>query len=341
MLTGEKVFSKIQEGAEGTPGVAVAATAMLNMESGSISELDRAEGAPQEDYGVISDRQPSRAYYGVRLMKIPMKGVVRFEDFMRYLEPGIAGDISPTNPYAGVYLWTYTGDDDADTVVSRTLKVGDQINQYQSAYCLVEKVHIFYDALAAGSNAPWKMEVDYFGQDLEPGSFDSVVALGAAETPMGHLTRIYFGSTATPFNSLGEIAGSLVKFDMTIETGITTRKYGGTTDTFDAHGRLNRKVEFTGTVFATADGESVYYEPWQSANSTAVLEKRMRIQSTGSDIAGGYARQLTIDERIQVKQVKMGEHNGAATFDIMGAGVDDATLGSNIQIAVQNAVPTI
>ena len=343
ILTGERVFGKTQEGVESTPGTPVATTAMLNMETGSIPELDRAEGAPQEDYGTISDRQTGRAYYGVRLMKVPAKGVVRFEDIMRYLEPGLAGGVSPSVPEAGSYLWTYTADDTTDTVKSRTLKFGDQINVYSSAYCLAEKIHLYYDALATGSNAPWKIDVDYFGQDLAGGaSFDVVTAVSGAESPMGHLTRIYFGSTSTVFNSLSEVTGSLVKFDMTIDTGIVTRKWGGATDTFSAHGRTNRKIEFTATVFATAAGYTAYYSPWQNTALITALEKRMRIQAVGSIIgATTKYRTLTIDGRIQAKLVKLADHNGGAIFEISGSYTDDATLASNIQIAVQNGVAAL
>lgn len=341
ILTGERVFSKVQEGAEVTPGTAVTCTAGLNMEATSLPDLDRAEGAPQEDYGVISDRQSNRAYYGVRLMKFPMKGVVRYEDLMRYLEPALAGGITPTTPAGVVKLWTYIADDTTDTLKPRTLKLGDQINAYVSTYCLVEKIHIFYDALAAGSNAPWRIEVDYIGQDLQNGTFDAATNVAGAESPMGHLTRIYLGSTATAFASLSEIAGSLVKFDMTIETGVTTRKEGGIHDTFDSHGRLNRKINFTGTVMASSAGKTNYRDPWVVADSPVVMEKRMRIQALGTIVSSALPRTITIDQRVQISGVKMGEHNGAAIFEVEGHAVDDATLASNISVAVQNGVLTL
>lgn len=341
ITTGELVFSKVQEGVEVTPGTGVTCTAALNMEVGSSPDLDRAPEAPQEDYGVISSRQPGRAYYGVRLMKHSMKGVVRFEDVMRFLEAGLAGGVSPTVPVATAYLWAYAADDTTDTLKSRTLKFGDNINQYSSTYCLVEKIHLYYDALASGSNAPWRIDVDYIGQDLQNSTFDSVSNVASAETPMGHLTKIYFGSTATAFGSLSEITGSLVKFDMTIETGVTTRKWGGTTDTFDSHGRLNRKVTFTGTVFATTAGKTIFRDPWVTANSSAIMEKRMRIKSVGGLITGSTYKELTIDNRAHINAVKIAENNGAAVYEIEGAAVDDSTLSSDIKISVQNGVASL
>lgn len=341
ITTGERVFNRVQEGVEVTPGTAVTCTAALNGEMGSIPDLDRAEGAPQEDYGTIAERQPGRAYYGVRLAKFPFKGVVRFEDIMRFLEPGLCGGVVPTTPSAGVYLWTYTPDNTADTIAPRTLKFGDQITAYVAQYSIVEKIHLFFDALAAGQNAPWKMEVDYIARDLQGGTLDSVSNVGTAETPMGHLTRIFFGPVGTAYSSLSEVTGSLVKMDMTIETGLTTRKWGGGTDTFDAHGRLNRKVSFTGTVFATAAGKTTYRDPWATPNSSATQENRMRIQATGSLIASTYHKQLTIDTRAQIKAVKLGEHQGATIYEIEGASSNDATLASDMQIAIQNAVSAL
>jgi hypothetical protein len=340
LTTGERSLHKAAIGVEGTHGTAVPPTTYLNMESSAIVDLDRAYAAPQEDYGQISDTQPNRGTYGVKLARMPVRGVVRYEDIMRIFLAGLCGGITPTLVATGVYLWVFNADNTGDTLNSYTVEEGDNLQAFRMTYALVDRIRLSFNALAAPGNSPWTIEADFIGQDKIAASFTGTPsAIASAETAMGHLSTASFGSVSTAFASLSNLVG-LLAFDITINVGVIPRVYGKVTgDTFDVHGRGVRPVTFTGTFLEMAGTETAIYDTFHVAGA-APTEQRMRVATGGTALDGSHNKQMYIDGRIRYTAAPVQEQNGASVFAASGVYVADSTLASNIGISVQNGIAT-
>lgn len=335
--TGERSLHVITLGQESTRGTGVTPTAILPGNSTGIETLDRAYASPNEDYGMFAMSQPGRANYGVRLATFPFSGVARYEDLYQLLKSSIEGGVSPV--HAAAYTRTYTRDTTADTLISQTIQEGDNLTAYQMVYGLSTQLKLSFNALAAPGNSPWTVESTYLGLDRVAGAFTGTPAAPASmETIMGHLTVASLGTTATAFGSLTALPG-LLAFELTVPTGVTPRKYGGTTDTFDTVGRAKTQPTFTATWFETAGTISGPLGTYMGAG-TVVGEVRMRVQATGSLITGSTYKQLTIDQRIRYTAIPIAEDNGATVYQATGDAVYDGTLGSDLVIALLNNVAT-
>ena len=285
--TGERSLHKVQMGEELTEGSPVNATYVFPAESASIIALDRAALTPEEDYGELAGSQPGRSSFGVRQATLPLRSVVRFEDLIRILQSALHGGVSPTNPSSGVYVWTFTADNADDTLVAKTIEEGDNKVVYRMPGALVQRLRLSFDALAPGAAAPWNLEATFLGRDktVLPGGFSAATAPVGMETAMGHLTRLFYGPTATAFASLAELAKTLLACDLTIETGVTLRKQGGQGDTADSHGRGRVKVTFSILLEQIAGARTALWDVFESdAGNPVIPDRRMRIKIGGGDL---------------------------------------------------------
>lgn len=338
-VVGERSLHKITSSVEATHGTRVNPTIVMNFDSSGMIALDRAADEPQEDYGLISRHQPGRANYGVKLAHLPLRGVLRFEDLQGHLSCGLAGGVVPSLVSGTTYLWAFAGDDTADTIDSRTFQDITNVQGYEMSYAMVERYRFSFNALAAPVNAPWMLEVDYIGQDrINAGAAGAPVAVAGAETAMGHLTTIAFGSTATAFNALAAMAG-LLQADITIQTGVTPRKWGGSSDTFDTHGRLNREGTFTLTFWEKTATKTGIWDVFAVAG-TIPTDQRMRINAIGTALSSGN-KNFIIDARVRFTTFAAQEVNGGTVYVVSGVFVDDATLASDVKISLNNAVATV
>ena len=338
---GERSLHIVQVGAETVHGTPVAATQRLAGFSTGIANLDRSPSKVSEDFGDLTQNEPGRGYYGVRLAKMPYRSDLKYEECIRLFAAGIEGGVTPSTVASGVYSWAFLGDLNADSLTSLTIEEGDNIQAYQMAYGLVESYRLSYNALAAPGNSPWQIEANFIGQDMVPISFTGSVSVVAnAETPMGHLTRAYIGTTSTVWGSLSEQIG-LLAFDITLPTGVVPRVYGAATDTFLTHGRAKRDPTGTMTFYQTSSTKSALFDPFRTftGGSPVMVEFRLRIQAIGGIIATTYHKQFTLDTRFRFAEVPHQEDaNGATVYAGRIELVNDATLGSDHLITVQNGI---
>lgn len=335
-ITGEASEHLVALASESTRGTRVDPTAIYPASAATaIAALDRSYSSPNEDYGMFMLSQPGRANYGVRLGTMPLQSVARYDDLYQVLKSSIEGGISPV--HAAHYTRTYVRDATSDTLISRTIQSGDNLTAYEMAYALISQLHLSYSALAVPSNAPWMVDATWLGQDRVHTAFTGTPAAPAsAETIMGHLTTIALGSTATAFGSLTPLAG-LLAYDLVVPTGVTPRKYGGSTDVFDTVGRQKTQPVTTMTLYETSGTIAGPLATYETAG-TVVGEARMRITATGL-AANGCT--LTIDQRIRYKAVPIAvDGAGAMTFAITADHVYDSTLGSDLVIALVNNIAT-
>lgn len=330
LLTGERAFHLAQLGFEVTPGTGVDPDTLLRGESGAIIDLDRSPAEPQEDHGGLARHQPGRGSYGVKLATMPFRQVVRFEDLDLLLRPGFAGGVSASgiDPYTRLFEADY----DADTLEPVTIEEGDNIQAYRMTYGLVRDYRFRFNELAAPGNAPWMVEATFIGQDKTAVTLAAgATAVAAPETAYGHLTTIALGSTATAFASLSAEAG-LLAADIAIPTGVTPRKWGGSTDTFDAHGRQVREPTGTLTVLQKANMKTALFDGYVVGGAT-MGEKRCRIECSGSN-----SKKFIIDGRLRYKAVPVQESNGATLYAASVEFVYDSTLGTDVAITTVNHV---
>jgi len=330
--TGERAFHRVQMHAESSEGTAVAATFGYPAESASEPDLVRAPNTPQEDYGELAGARPGRSVFGVRQSTMMLRSMLRFEDVMGLLEAALAGGVVPSSLGGGLYSWVYACDNTSDTLVSRTIEVGDNEAIYQVPGALIETLHLSYSALKPGNASPWSVEATFCGYDKHRiSAFSSPVVQTAPETAMGHLTRMFYGTASTAFSSLGQLSHALVAFDLKINTGVLLRKQGGTGDKPDSHGRGKVTVTFTAMLEQIAD---TYTQVWDTFESDAVNpvipDRRMRIVIDGSPLSG------TND--VQTVTITGGPTGGTFTLTFNGqttAPINYNAAASAVQTALQ------
>jgi hypothetical protein len=206
------------------------------------------------------------------------------------LEWAVAGGVSPSGPDGdGLYTWDYVIDNDADTLVSKSIEVGDNLTVYQVPGALCTRLRLSYSALKPGNASPWSIEATVVGYDKASiGAFTADPTVqDAPETAMGHLTRLYYGPVSTAFDDLPQLVHSLVSLDITIETGVLLRKQGGTDDRPDGHGRGKVSITYTALVESIeATKEQVWDVFEQDAVNPVVPDRRMRWMVSGSPVGG-------------------------------------------------------
>lgn len=333
-VTGERSEHLVAMADEATRGVEVDPTAIIPGNSSSIVSLDRAYASPDEDYGVFALSQPGRANYGVRLATMTLSAIARYEDLYQALKGSLEGGVAPV--HASFYTRTYTRDMTADSLISKTIQEGDNIKAQQMLYSLITQLKLSFAALAAPGNAPWQLEAQYLGIDRTEVTFTGTPAAAAnMESIMGHLTTVSFGSTSTAFGSLTPLAG-LSSMDLTVPTGVTPRKWGGSTDKFDAIGRRKTQPTWALVLLETSGTLAGPLATYQTAG-TIVGQARMRISAAGA-ISGNA---ITIDSRVNYKAVQIGEGaNGETIYAVDADAVYDGTLASDVVIALVNSVAT-
>lgn len=287
LTSGERSLHLIQFGKEVTHGTPVACTAVVPGFSTGIGDLNRSPSKVNEDYGELAMNEPGRGYYGARVSKLPFRGDLTFENCMHHFGACIAGGVTPTTVATGVYLWTYLADLTADTLDSKTIKEGDNLTAYQMSYAMAESLRLSFSTLGAPGNNPWQIDANYVGQDKSPATFDAgAVTPTGLETIMGHLTRLYLGTTSTAFASLSEQVG-LLAVDQTLPSGMTPRIYGGGSDVYQFHGRQKPDPIGNWTLYATSSTLSSLFSPFQTnAGSPVMAEYHARLQALGGQISG-------------------------------------------------------
>ena len=330
----ELVFHKIQLGTESEEGTAVAATAVYPCDPGAVTEIDRSPQDPVEDYGHISEQHAGRGAYGVRLAKLTLPSLVRFEDIIRLFDMGVAGGVTPTAAGGGYWNWKYTADDSADSLKSRTVEEGTTDQQaWQIKGALIDTFTLEFGPITAPGEFPWKISAELIGRDKQPISFTAgLSAPSNLETMQGHYSTVAIGSNAVAFGSLPALTASLIQYRLTVNNNIKMRIYGGTTDTATSHGRLHRQIGVEAQVKMSATTKNVVYDIFNAAQ-TAAIEQRMRVSCAGTG-----SNAMTIDHRLRYSAIPLAERDGEQVYSISGKAVRDDTLSSDLEIAVTNLI---
>jgi len=338
----EGVFRVLQLGAQSgtpaSPGSAVAATVLYPCEPGGPATLDRGSAIPNEDVGRNVRNRPGRGYHGLRAAELSFESDVRFEDVMRLLEMCFAGGVTPTgtNPYT----WVYPLEGGVPTLKPYTIEegvVGDTNDQWRMQSCFITELTLSYDSLAAPGAQPWRASGTIIGFDRTINALTAALSAPATlETAMGHLTRIYEGSTATAYASLAELSSSLIRHSITINRNLVLRPYGGTTDIASAIGFSEKTTAtFESQIRITPGTKAATHDVYNVAGG-AVSDRRWRVA-----VAGTGTKIINFDGRVAQLQVNIDNNNGERVYAVSGEYVDDSTLNAPLTATVVNGVASL
>ncbi len=339
----ENVFNKVQIGLQaGTlqaPGSAVAATFLYPVSEQVSIDLDRASEFTQRDRGRNVRNAAGAGYHGLRGSSATLPSEARFEDLMAILETIYAGGVTPTG--TGPFTWTYPFEAGSPTVKPMTLEAGNvDVSQAQNRLTsgFVSSLTLGFSSLAAPGVSPWTISAEIMGLDREISPLTASLSeiAPAPETIMGHLTRLYEGTTATAFAALAELAASLKSFTMTADRHLVRRAYGSDSDLASGFGFSEpSNATFEALVAVSATAKSDFHDVWNSAGGF-LGERRWRIQAKGSG-----TKMLTIDARVGITAVPWDEVDGERLYKVTGEFVDDDTLEASHQIELVNGVSAI
>jgi hypothetical protein len=339
----ENVFDQVQIGLQaGTlsaPGSAVAATFLYPVSEQIAIELDRASEFSQRDRGRNVRNAAGAGYHGLRGANVTLPSEARYEDIIALLQTIYAGGVVPTgtNPYT----WVFPFEAVAPTVKPMTLEVGNNdASQAQARLksAFVSSLTLGFASLSAPGVSPWTISAEAMGLDREINALTGALSeiATAPETIMGHLTRLYEGTTATAFASLTELAGSLKSFTMTADRHLVRRAYGSSSDLATGFGFSEpSNATFEALVAISATAKSDFHDIWNSSGGS-LGERRWRLKAIGSG-----TKTFTIDARVGILAVPFDEVDGERLYKVTGEFVDDSTLSASHTITVVNAVSAI
>lgn len=298
---GSNALTKMQFGKEGTSAQGTAVAADTIIVGGKVPQVsgDRNIRRPEENLGVRAISM--RSWAGQYLYS----NTLTFEDAYFELLPilfslGVKGNITPSDGGAGDYTWAFTPSMTAtNSPDSGTFEFGDDVQAYQVAYCMVERIKISGSINQGADASPITVEADIFGRQLNGSSFTAGVSLPTTEPMNAKLTRFYSDPSWAAVGST-EKTGVLRDWSFEIVTGLHPKFHGDQYNYFDVHaeGPLSVRCELTLEGNATADS---FWDDYQ-AQTFRVLQFAVAGSAigTGANHSATLAVGGTFDEVIPI-----------------------------------------
>jgi hypothetical protein len=246
---GERVFTMVQYGVEGTKGTAVPATAKW---PGTVKvPTDRKPKFPRYATGRRSGAITSRIdQYLVDGMTLSMD-----EGVYEYL-PVLFNMLMVGATTAGTGKWQYKPTlTTAGVYDTTTIEFGDDTEQYEVEYCMCRRVR---NSGRTGADEPVKVEAELFGRQITVTSFTAAQTLKATLTPM--IANMATFSIDTTWAGLGGTAktGLLREWDIEILNGLHPKFFANGTMTFGGYGEGDLAVLATFVYEGNADADAEY-----------------------------------------------------------------------------------
>ncbi|MBU1173742.1 MAG: hypothetical protein KKD44_29580 [Proteobacteria bacterium] len=279
MASGLRGLRKIEIGEEGTKGTAVPATA------GLVGVLTMKESPtihrPVEERGQLAEF--SRSVKVGNLAELTLESDVTFEQILWLLHMGVLGNVTPVTAGAPATAnrWTFTPAMAAAGVFdSFTIEYGDDIEQWESEYCMASAIEI-----SGAMNEPMKVRGDIFGRKMTVCNFTGN-APPVVESVLTQKARLYID------DETGKIGGTLqadtlISFTYRINTGLGFKRFADGSIDFSSYGENFKGVELRMT-FAFNAGAEV--ERLKFDGST---QRIVRIEALGS---AAQAKEDSLDE---------------------------------------------
>ena len=300
---GIKALRKIQIGEEtGGKGTAVPTTAALAgvLTLKSSPTIHR----PVEERGNFAEF--SRSVRVANLAELTFEGDATFEQILYWLHMGILGAGSPVSGNANK-IWTFTpAMTAAGTFDSFTIEYGDDIEQWETEYCLARKIEI-----SGAMNEAVKVRVDIFGRKMTVCDFTGELVPPTLESAITQKARVYIDNDGVIGTT--EKSDMLISFTYTITTGLEPKRYGDGSLDFSGYTEKVKGVELKATFAFNANAEA---ERLLFNGETLRL---VRIEIEGSTIAADAA-------------------SGSALTAILTAGATTAAVTSGADFVVGETI---
>jgi hypothetical protein len=327
----EAAFRSVQIGKETDLGTEVAATLVMPMDTASGElVLVRGTNTPDEDYGRGIRNHSARGSHGVRLVTGSVSAVATWQTLPHFLQMGLAA--ASTTGSGAPFTHLFTADATTQTIESYTWEVYDDTEDFIGVGIVIPSFELGFDAVAAGENSPWMFSGDLQGVDLNTGTATASLTAPVCETMEGHLSTIALGDTSTAFASLTELEAQLISFSISVAAEKPPRPYAGT-DTFTSIGHRKRVGTVTAIFQLHADTMAQTFDLYNVAGAVPTYG-RMRVTCAGSG-----DNEMTLDAQLLITDAHVEDgRDGERTISMTAETVDDATLETDIEISITNAV---
>lgn len=328
---GTRLLRKIQIGKE-TPdkGVAADATAVL------LGELTMKSAptihVPREERGTLASE--TRSVKTANLANLTFKGDATFEQILYWLHMGVLGNFSPTS-YGDAQMWTFAPAlDEANDFDSFTLEYGDEVQGYETEYCMASKI-----VLSGVMNEPLKVSVDIFGRKESTCSFtaDSLEA-PPVESILTNKAKLYIDNE-NGVMGYNEVAATLISFELTINTGLRPNRYADGSIDFSSYFEGAKSVELRATFAFNANAKA------ERALFDGVTLRLIRIEAEGSAIVGAspaMKKALTLDVCGRYEDFStLEEREDEDVVSVVLKSQLGPNYGGIFEIVVVNDVPTL
>jgi len=244
---------------------------------------------PTEATGLMSDHIINRAYEPFVMAELPLtpgdEGLT-YEQIVYYLSMGVKGGVTGVAGVGADRVWTFAPDlAVGDFPEVATIHYGDNAQVWRSNCCFARQLII-----SAAYKAPWQIEADVIGRDMEVHAFDGHVYPTPLHVILGQLTSFYVEDGCTDIHDTPVAKkGTLIDWRLTIP-GFHPKFFQEGELYYTAIGLDSRHL----TLEATIEFDSVVAAA-EHADWILRTPRYMRLQAVGDLIGAGVYYTVTID----------------------------------------------
>lgn len=287
---GNSFFTIVQYGGEATRGTAVAADRIWPGQTGTKVLSDSKPTFVEEQNNVRTMNRRVVVYQKLYRNNLTSAHTT-FQQMLLPLQCGLKGSVAGSEQTAGQsdFLYDFTPSlTAANSPLSVTMELGDDVQFWESEYCMFDKITLSGSIDQEGGDAPVALDAGFFGRQLATTTKTGALSLASGEFMNAKLARLYLD---TAWAGVGgtELSNLLRSWQIEILTGVHPDSTGSATNTFNAHKEGIISVMGTFTI-----------EGGTTANTLLGLQQAgtfrvARLAINGSQIGSGDTHNLTID----------------------------------------------
>lgn len=323
----------VQAGYEATPGTAVAATRILDLEAGNANLITEQEPIIVARAGSLAPAH--QAYPGPYTSRVEFSDMpVSYSDLPWWLN--LVGTPVASGTGAGAdKTWLHVPSETADNARRATLEVGARDawpSEFRLAGCAAQSLSI-----SIGREGLWRLSATLVGTLLAKQARTAALAVRTVQHVPAPGTAVWLDSTSA-FGTTA-VAGRLLSAEVTIETGMIARR------ALDGNTVGPDPLAPTATVIAGRRSLSasivaifssiVEFDAWRAATA-----QRLRLRRTGP-VLGGSNWRATLDLAGIWRTFAIGDSDGLVTAELELAGVLDASIAAEWRAEVVNDLATL
>jgi len=241
-------------------------------------------------------------------------------------------DIDGIELSAAVYTWTFTPSlIAASSPDAYTIEYGDNVQAYESEYCMVSSIEI-----SGAPDEALKVTADMFGRQMTACTFTSDLTFPTVESVLFNKGKLYIDSAWASLGSTQKSA-TLVDFTLRIDTGIVPLKAADGTLYFSIVAEKVRGVELDMTLHWNDTVSLTERAAW-----AAQTKRALRLEFEGTTLENSDVKKLTIDLwGAYTDWETLTEKDGASVVAVKFASMGDVTNDHEFSVAIVNGASTV